>query len=122
MKRFLGRRALVVEDEGGVALLLEDMLSQLGWEIAASVARLQKACEIARNANLDLAVLDVNLAGEPVFPAAEILRERGIPFIFSTGYGAGGIPREFAGYGVLSKPFSVKQLAIALCAALRRRN
>ena len=106
---FSGLRALLVEDEGSIALMLEDMLGALGCEIAASVARLAQACTVARTGSFDFAILDVNLGGELGFPVALILRERGIPFLFSTGYGEGAVPPEFGTYPVLNKPFSKKQ-------------
>lgn len=115
-----GLKALVVEDEGGVALLIEDMLLDLGCEIAGSVARVAKACEVARTATFDFAVLDVNLDGEPAFPIASILRERRIPFLFSTGYGESGLPPEFNAHPVLSKPFGMADLRRVIAAALSR--
>jgi CheY-like chemotaxis protein len=121
MSDLSGVKVLLVEDEGGVALMLEDMLSHLGCEIVASVARLAEACEVARTVAFDFALLDVNLAGQLVFPVAEILRQRNIPFTFSTGYGQSGIPREFGTYPVLSKPYSIKQLAQVVTGALSHR-
>jgi CheY-like chemotaxis protein len=118
MNGFSGIKVLVVEDEGFVALLIEDMLQDLGCEIVASVARLQEACTIARTAQIDLAVLDVNLGGERSFPVAHILHERGVPFMFSTGYGTSGLPAEFSGCQVLAKPFSAKALQETLALAL----
>jgi CheY-like chemotaxis protein len=115
-----GLKVLVVEDESSVALLIEDMLAELGCEIAASVARLAQACEWAASGAFDLAVLDINLAGEYVFPAARILSSRGIPFLFSTGYGAAGVLAEFNRHPVLTKPFSLYTFKRAIIAALRR--
>lgn len=106
MTPFAGIRVLVVEDESAIAMMIEDMLQELGCEVVASVARLTTAREIASVVEVDLAILDVNLAGERIFPVAEILRDRGIPFLFSTGYGASGLPSEFAQCPVLHKPFS----------------
>lgn len=79
MTPFVGVRVLVVEDEGAVALLIEDMLEEFGCEVVASVARLAAARDVAGSVQVDLAILDVNLAGERVFPVAEILRGRHIP-------------------------------------------
>jgi DNA-binding response OmpR family regulator len=118
MNDLTGLRAFLVEDEGGIALLIEDMLVDLGCELAGSAARLDRACDMARNATADFAVLDVNLDGQPVFPLARILRERKIPFVFSTGYGATGMPPEFNGAPVLTKPFVLEQLRRAILAAL----
>ncbi|KKZ84158.1 response regulator [Rhizobium phaseoli] len=118
MSEFSGIKVLIVEDEGFVALMIEDMLQDLGCEVVASVAGLKEACSVAATAEVDLAVLDINLGGEQSFPVAEILLERGVPFIFSTGYGAGGLPTELSGSPVLSKPFSAKTMQETLSSAL----
>ncbi|KKX32886.1 response regulator [Rhizobium sp. LC145] len=110
MRDISGLKVLIVEDEGLVALMIEDMLQDLGCEVIASVSRLADARTIAAKAEVDLAVLDVNLAGEPSFSVAEILRNRQIPFIFSTGYGMEGLPDEFGGHPVIGKPFSSGEL------------
>jgi DNA-binding response OmpR family regulator len=113
-----GRRILVIEDEGPVALMIEDMLIELGFEIAASIARIGEAERRAPTIQADLAILDVNLDGHPVFPVARILHERGMPFIFSTGYGGGSLPPEFAHCAVLAKPFALADLQRALRSVL----
>ncbi|MGK9264511.1 response regulator [Sinorhizobium meliloti] len=118
MSEFSGIKVLIVEDEGLVALLIEDMLQDLGCEIVASVAGLKEACGIAETALIDLAVLDVNLGGERSFPVAHILHERGVPFMFSTGYGSSRLPAEFSGSPVLAKPFSATTLQETLSLAL----
>jgi CheY-like chemotaxis protein len=110
MGDFSGRRALLVEDEGAVALLIEDMLAELGFDVVASVARLSEACKVASMEALDFALLDVNLSGEFVFPVARILSQRRIPFLFSTGYGGAGIPEEFRHCSAIAKPFTILQL------------
>jgi hypothetical protein len=69
---------------------------------------------------LDFGVLEVNLNGEPVFAVARVLRERGIPFLFSTGYGEGSVPPEFAHYPVLNKPFGLADLRRIVTAAVTR--
>jgi CheY-like chemotaxis protein len=84
-------RFLVVDDEGLVSTLIEDTLADLGHEVVAVASRLQEACELARREEFGFAILDVNLDGRPSFPAAEILRDRGVPFTFATGYGASGV-------------------------------
>ncbi len=118
MSGYNGINVLIVEDEGLVAMMIEDMLLDLGCQVVASVAELKQACAIAAAAQIDLAVLDVNLRGERSFPVAEILRARGIPFMFSTGYGAEGLPAEFSKCAVLNKPFSAKSLEQAVALAL----
>ncbi len=122
MPELAGLRALVVEDEGSVALLIEDMLEVLGCEVAASVATLAEALTAAKDESFDFAVLDVNLAGELVFPVAEVLRRRQLPFLFSTGYGRTGVPATFENYEVLNKPFVMDELERKLCTALGERS
>ncbi|MGF7056086.1 CheY-like chemotaxis protein [Bosea sp. OAE752] len=114
MDSLTGLRVLVVEDEGSVALLIESMLEDLGCEVAVSVASLTKALKAAQTETLDFAVLDVNLGGELVFPVAEVLRGRQLPFIFSTGYGRVGVPETFKDYEVLNKPYTIEDLRATL--------
>jgi CheY-like chemotaxis protein len=119
MTPFAGIRVLLVEDEGTVAMLIEEMLEELGCTVVASIPRLALAWEMAKTTEVDLAILDVNLAGERVFPVAEILRAREIPFLFSTGYGASGLPADFAQCPVLHKPFSENELQLKIALTLK---
>jgi DNA-binding response OmpR family regulator len=80
-----GLRVLVVEDEMMVSMLIEDMLSDLGCEVIGPASRLDEAIALANESELDCAVLDVNLGGQPIFPLADLLREKGAPFAFATG-------------------------------------
>lgn len=114
-----GIRVLVVEDEVAISLLLEDMLLDMGCEIVGPAGRLAAATELAAKEQLDLAVLDVNLAGQPIYPVAEALAARGIPFVFSTGYGSAGIEEPYRGRPVLQKPFAQRELERALRSALQ---
>ena len=114
MADLAGLRVLVVEDEGSVALLIENMLEELGCHVTASVATLAKALSAARADSFDFALLDVNLDGELVFPVAEILKERQLPFVFSTGYGRMGVPEAFKECDVLNKPFTIEELSTKL--------
>jgi len=108
------RRVLIVEDEGAIGMLLEDMLNELGYEVAGLAARLAEGLRKAETETFDCAILDVNLDGRPSFPIAEALRRRGIPFLFVTGYGAKGVDPNFAADPVLAKPFMQGELAAAL--------
>lgn len=117
-RNLVGLRILVVEDEGVVAMLVEDMLAELGCEVIGSVATLQKAIEAATSESFDFAMLDVNLDGQLVFPVAEILQSRQLPFLFSTGYGRVGVPSIFQNHEVLNKPFSREELERRLRLAL----
>jgi CheY-like chemotaxis protein len=112
------RRILIVEDEALVALQLEDMLAELGHEVAASCARLDEAVATARTVACDVAVLDINLSGQKSFPVAEALKSRGLPFFFATGYGASILPPGLVGTRVLHKPYSLEDLEAALLGAL----
>lgn len=116
------KRALLVEDEGVVALLIESMLSELGYEVVGPIPRLPKALDIANAGSFDLAVLDVNLNGTPSFAVAEVMVAKGIPFLFATGYGAPGIPDYLNGTAVLQKPFKIQQLADAIGTAVDRQR
>jgi CheY-like chemotaxis protein len=81
------KRILVVEDELIIRMLLEDMLGELGYTVAAEAARMDEALEATKNADFDLAILDANLNGQPISPVADALVARGTPFVFATGYG-----------------------------------
>src|ERR1700760_361039 len=114
-----GRRVLVVEDEMMIAMLVEDMLSELGCAVVGPAHALDVALDLARSeTGLDAALLDVNLGGQPVFAVADALREKGVPAIFSTGYGDAGLRDVDRGSPVLQKPFRAHDLARALSAAL----
>lgn len=108
------RRVLIVEDEIVVALFMEDMLAELGYEVAGVVCHVDEALARAGTADFSLAVLDVHLNGKEVFPFADRLAEIGMPFVFATGYGPRGIPERFAGRPVLAKPFVPGELKRAL--------
>ncbi len=97
-----------------LALLIEDMLLDLGHDVVAIAANVQDAAALAREASFDLALLDVNLNGEESFPVAEILLERNIPFLFATAYGSSVLRGRFPGSLVLGKPFKTEDLGHAL--------
>lgn len=112
-------RVLIVEDESLVAMLIEDVLTDLGHTIVAAVGRLDRALELAASSDIDLAVLDVNLHGQRTFPVAEVLAARGIPFVFATGYGQAGVEPAWADRPVLQKPFQPDDLERAINAVRR---
>jgi CheY-like chemotaxis protein len=109
-----GLRVLVVEDEMMVSMLIEDMLTDLGCIVVGPASRLDEAIELAKVSEIDCAVLDVNLGGQPIFPLADLLRERGRPFAFATGYGDAGVRDVDRGTPVLQKPFREGDLARVL--------
>jgi CheY-like chemotaxis protein len=109
-----GKRILVVEDELMIRMLLEDMLGELGYTIAAEAGRMDEALHAAKTAEFDVAILDVNLNGEPIFPVADLLTARGMPFVFATGYGEQGLPPVHRDRPTLKKPFQLEGLKLML--------
>jgi CheY-like chemotaxis protein len=107
---FEGLRVLVVEDELLVAITLQEILRTFGCTIVGPVSRLPAALEAARTEQFDVALLDVSLAGERVFPVADVLIARFLPFAFLTGHGGDVIPPQYGPRPALSKPFRIQQL------------
>jgi CheY-like chemotaxis protein len=112
-----GKRVLVVEDELMIRMLLQDMLADLGHTLAGEAGRIEDAVALARQGEFDVAILDVNLNGQPISPVVEVLLERGVPFVFATGYGQRGVPEPYRGSPTLQKPFQADALAEAINAA-----
>jgi CheY-like chemotaxis protein len=109
-----GKTVLLVEDESLVSMLAEEILLEAGCEVILAM-RLDRALEVAKSAEIDCALLDVNLGnGATSFPVAEVLSERGVPFIFVSGYGTHGIDRTFAKAPVVQKPYRPELLLSAL--------
>jgi DNA-binding response OmpR family regulator len=99
-------RVLVVEDELMIAMLFESILDASSQcTVIGPFARVKLALEAARNEPLDAALLDIHLADEAVFPVADVLAERGVPFAFVTGYGKDVLPPVYRGRPLLQKPF-----------------
>jgi CheY-like chemotaxis protein len=113
-----GKRILIVEDELMIRMLLEDMLDELGYRVAGEAAHIDEALAAAANPELDIAILDVNLHGRTIAPVAAILAERGIPFVFATGYGEQGVPDGYRDRPTLRKPFQKEALGQSLSRAL----
>jgi CheY-like chemotaxis protein len=113
---------LVVEDEAMICLLFEDMLQDFGCEILGPACDIDRALELAEHQDkIDVAILDVNLGGRPIFPVADILSRRGIPILFATGLGADGLPADWHGSCSIQKPMTIESLASGLGRALRHR-
>ena len=109
-----GLRVFLVEDEFAVLLLLEDMLTSLGCEIVATASDLASALRLGAACDVDVAVLDINIAGRKVYPVAELLKGRRIPILFSTGYGRAGVEPAWQDRPIVQKPFTEEELADAL--------
>ena len=101
-------RIMVVEDEALIAMVLVDHLQEIGLSAVGPFSRVADALKV--DEELDAAILDVNLAGESVYPVADMLHARGIPFVFMTGYGSASIDPRFAMVPVLQKPIEAKAL------------
>ena len=99
-------------------MLLEDMLGELGYTVAAEAARIDEALEATKNVDFDLAILDANLNGQPVSPIADALVARGTPFVFATGYGE--LAEPYRDRPTLKKPFQMDGLKQMLQSALDR--
>jgi PAS domain S-box-containing protein len=105
-----GHRVMIVEDEVLVAIALCRELEELGFSVVGKYSRLADAMSAARTNDCDFAILDINLGGEMVYPVADVLIERDIPFVFITGYGAEGIDARFGNAPVLQKPVDIEIL------------
>ncbi len=104
-------RVLVVEDEFLIRMLMEDMLADLGYAVAGAVGTIAEASRVAASGAFDVAILDVNVDGEEVYPVADILAQRGLPFVFVTGYGEGILPSKYRNRPALQKPFQAEQIS-----------
>ena len=113
-----GLKVFVVEDETIVAMLLEQMLEDLGCTVAGIANQLKSALTLVNDSDADIAILDMNLAGDRVDPVARILVEKAMPFIFASGYGEDGLSAEWRGRPVLPKPFRMEELRLALIKAI----
>ena len=123
-----GLRVFVVEDEAMVAMMVEDMLVALGCVVVDVAGTLSRGLALAGDAAIEIdgAILDINLGGEKVYPVAQALTVRGVPFIFSTGYSGAGIAPDFSHVPILPKPYEQddleEQLLEAVAPSARRRG
>jgi DNA-binding response OmpR family regulator len=108
---------MVVEDEMCLALMLQDLLEDAGYRVVKA-ARVAGAMKLAEVESIDAAILDVNLAGKEVFPVADELRRRGVPFMFASGYGERGLPGAFRNSPVLQKPYDPVALEAMLSSVI----
>lgn len=112
-----GKRILVVEDEALIAVMVEDMLTEMGCSVVGPAATIEQALTLARAADVDGAVLDVNVRGERIDPVADELAARGVPMLFATGYGEVRLASGAAAT-VIDKPYTQEKLARGLAAAM----
>lgn len=108
------RRILVVEDEALVAMLVEDALLDAGFGVMGPAATVDEAMALLARERPDAVVLDLNLAGETSTPVADVLAQRGIPYVIATGYGASGLPSGHQHAMVLAKPYDPAELTSML--------
>jgi DNA-binding response OmpR family regulator len=108
---------LIVEDEPLIAMMLEDFLESLGHKVQTSCESVAEALAATEEGGFDLAILDVNLKGENVWPVAEALRAKNIPFVLATGGHVDMPPADFSHIPVLEKPYTVDRLSPVIDAA-----
>ena len=108
-------KVFVVEDESLVAMQLEDMLCDLGCDIVGLAMRLNRAHEMLdAGIEVDVAILDVNIGGEKIYPVAERFRRTCVPIVFATGYGRSGVEEEWHGCPILQKPYTTEQIETSI--------
>lgn len=109
-----GLRVLIVEDEAPIALQVEDMLVESECEVVGPASRVTQALKLLDERPVDAAVLDLNIAGDMVYPVADALDKRGLPYLFATGYAASSLSKPYQARRVLQKPFSRRELLRAI--------
>lgn len=115
-------RILVAEDEYLIARHMRALLRRLGGEVIGPVPNLDRAIELARTERLEAAILDIKLADDrPVYPLADLLAERGVPFLFVSGYGPQDIPRRYRKVQLIVKPANLRAFHAAVDALLKQR-
>jgi two-component SAPR family response regulator len=115
---------LVVDDEALIAMVLEDLLRHLGCEVIGPAGDVSSAIDLIGNGDraLDGAILDVNLRGELVYPVADALQSRGVPFVFVSGYADYGIDPRYAAIPAMAKPFPAKMIDDIVASFEQRRR
>jgi CheY-like chemotaxis protein len=109
----------LVEDEVMIRMMVADMLSELGYTVAAEAGEIGEAIRLAQSTYFDFAILDVNVNGKVISPVADLLKARGRPFIFATGYGSSGLPEEYRDRPALQKPFQLETLSKMIDSTLK---
>jgi DNA-binding response OmpR family regulator len=114
-----GRSVFLVEDEVMIRMMVADMLEELGYKVAAEAGDITEALRLAQATEFDIAILDVNVNGKVISPVADVIKAKGCPFIFATGYGSSGLPEQYRDRPALQKPFQLDALGKTIEAALR---
>jgi DNA-binding response OmpR family regulator len=114
-----GGSVFLVEDEVMIRMMVADMLEELGYKIAAEAGDIAEALRLAQSVDFDFAILDVNVNGKVISPVADVIRAKGRPFIFATGYGSSGLPEQYRDRPALQKPFQLDALGRTIETALR---
>ena len=118
----LSGSVFLVEDEVMIRMMVADMLEELGYKVAAEAGDIEEALRLAQSTEFDLAILDVNVNGKVISPVADLIKAKGRPFIFATGYGSSGLPQQYRDRPALQKPFQVEALGKTIESALRGRQ
>ena len=103
-----GRRVLVVEDSPLIATVLEDMLQDLGCSVVGPTGNMAFAVDLAKTEAMDAAIIDLNIRGGKVYPVAEVLRDRNVPFLLASGYADWTLREDFKDRPRLTKPYSAE--------------
>jgi len=114
------RCILIVEGEPLSAMMLEDFILSLGHEVAGPCETVAEALDAVAGRSFHLAILDVNLKGENVWPVARALRSRGVPFVLASGGHVEPPPPEFADTPMIEKPYTIDRVSPIIDAALTR--
>jgi DNA-binding response OmpR family regulator len=114
------RSILIVEDEPLIAMMLEDFIQSLGHDVTGNCDSVGTALKEIEKGNFDLAILDINLKGESVWPVASALRDKGTPFVLATGGHVDPPPAEFAGVPTIEKPYTIDRVTPIIEAVLAR--
>jgi CheY-like chemotaxis protein len=118
--QWCGLRVLIAEDEYFLAQDLADRFQNLGAEVLGPAGTVAEALTLASREGIDGAVLDVNLRGERVYPVADLLRQKQVPFVFASGYGGELEPDAYSNIPRCIKPVDFEVLAQALANQLQR--
>jgi CheY-like chemotaxis protein len=120
-KKMTSASILLVEDETLIRMMTAEMVEELGHRVVAQASKVSEGWILAKTAEFNLAILDINIGGYSVAPVAEIIEARGVPILFCTGYATTGLPAPFHDRQVLRKPFELLNLQQAIDAALKAK-